>query len=196
MADIFDPANSVDKLFLFWLAYDKEAQLLEDWHLSTARIRRPIPNVPPRSTGNILYDSFLDTWGKDEFVNNLPMKDKSYFSALGTVSSLLRKECFDVLDKILEKKEDGNFKVPLKLKIDRSKADKMAQDKINDLLAAFGKPEIPSLKKIDETADNESKINPNDPYLKALLQMMHIETRCFEIQVHFLKKGEILSESA
>lgn len=193
----FDPANSfTDKLFLFWAAYEKEAPLLEEWHSSTARIRSPIPGGPPASTGNILYNSFLDTWGKDKFVNDLPLDEKSYFSALGTVSSRLRQDCFDVLDKILEKKVDGTFKVPLKLKIDKPTAEQMAQDKISKLLDAFNKFEIPSLQKIDEKARQESDTSPNDDYLKALLRMMLIETRCFEIQKHFLETGTILPEAA
>ena len=191
MAD-FNPENApTDKLFLFWLAYEKEAQLLEDWHLSTARIRRPIPNAPLRSTGNILYDAFLDTWGKDDFVNALPLDEKSYFSALGTVSSELRKGCFDVLNEILEVKPDGTFKVPLVLKIDEVAANKKAQDKIDQLLTAFREPEIPSLEEIDKVVKTISDRNPLDPYLKALLRMMVIETQCFTTQRDFLSSGRV-----
>ena len=100
------------------------------------------------------------------------------------------------MDKILEKKVDGTFKVPLKLKIDKPTAEQMAQDKISKLLDAFNKFEIPSLQKIDEKARQESDTSPNDDYLKALLRMMLIETRCFEIQKHFLETGTILPEAA
>ena len=80
--------------------------------------------------GNVLYDSFLDTWGEDEFENNLPLEQKTYFSALGVVSKGLRDQCTEVLDQVLEREEvgegapGGRYKVPLQLLIDQTNTQK------------------------------------------------------------------------
>ena len=100
---------------MFWESHQKEfTDLLEKWHIDTVRLRRPDPDpkVPPRTTGNVLYDLFLDTWGKDKFEDDkVPLDQKSYFAALGDVSIKVRAECLKVLMDILETK-DGDFRPP------------------------------------------------------------------------------------
>jgi hypothetical protein len=84
----------------------------------------------------------------------------------------------------------------LKPGVDPTEAERLAQDEIAKLLAAFNRVEIPSLKNIDNRVKEERDNSPNNRYLNALLRMMLIETRCFEIQKKFLEEGKILPESA
>jgi hypothetical protein len=191
------PTNSpLDRLFLFWHCYDEEDKLLQDWHDST--------HLVPKPTGNILFDSFLNTWGKGEWneVRNgrEQFEKRSYFQTLGVVSHFLIKRIREnVLNDVLV--PDGDkFKLPPELKpgVDQKAADRQAQTEIEELKRVFEECEIRSLKKLDKEAKEESHRGDcrDDAYLKALVRMMEIETRCFEIQKHFLAKGEILSESA
>jgi hypothetical protein len=105
----------------------------------------------------------------------------------------------NVLNRVLVPEGD-KFKLPPELKpgVERKDADRQAQTEIDALVAGFKECEIRSLKNLDKEAKEESdrKDCRDDVYLKALLRMMLIETRCFEIQKHFLEKGEILSETA
>jgi hypothetical protein len=195
----FDPVNShLDRLFLFWEAYDKEfTNLLKHWHDDTAQIRRPVGQV--RSTGNVLYDSFLDTWGEGEFENNLPLEQKTYFSALGVVSKGLRDQCTEVLDQVLQREAEGapggRYKVPLQLLIDRPTAESKAQDTIKDILKPFNLEHANLKDKIDPFVADAVKAS-NDLYLEALQRMMNIETKCFGIQKEFLESGNAPTESA
>ena len=95
--DHVDPENSVvDRLFLFWHSYDKEEKLLKDWHNYTAGVSKP--------TGNVLFNSFLNTWGKGDWNKvkspDVPFSDRTYFQALGVVSHQLRQE---IRDNVLER---------------------------------------------------------------------------------------------
>jgi hypothetical protein len=189
-----DPENHAwIRLALFWHAYAEEFKLLESWHISTERAQRP--------TGNILYDSFLDTWGKGKWNevedDSVPFEKRTYFQALGVVSHQLLKHLRNVLNTILV--SDGDkFKLPPELKpgIDPKDADKMAQGEIDKITTALDRCVIPGLEKADKEVKNVLDNCPKDPYLNALLRMMLIETKCFKIQRHFLEKGEILPESA
>jgi hypothetical protein len=198
---VLDPQNShIDRLYLFWRAYDEEAKLLADWHDSASRVRQP-PNLPPASTGNVLYDSFLDTWGKGEFENNSPLDQKSYFSVLGVVSKELRDQCTRVLDQILERvpggeaTPGGRYVLPLQLVINRSAADSKAQDTINDLLRPLSLEHAKLKDKIDPFVADAIRAS-NDLYLEALQRMMNIETKCFGIQKEFLESGKVPAASA
>jgi len=184
------------RLFLFWESYDKEfTNLLENWHNDTAQIRRP-DNGPARSTGNVLYDSFLDTWGKDKFEDNrVPLGQKSYFAALADVSIGVRAECHKVLKAILET-VDGHpdvFKDPPKLKIPEQQANELAQKELSKLFTQFSKELAALGTEIDPCVETATQ-RLNDHYLEALLRMMQIETRCFKVQAHFLDTGMVLTE--
>jgi hypothetical protein len=192
--DRVDPEHSEwVRLFLFWHAYDEEEKLLQDWHNSTAGVSKP--------TGNVLFDSFLNTWGKGNWGDvDTPANwsQRTYFQALGVVSHQLRQEIRDnVLDKILVPEGD-RFKLPPELKkgVDPKEAERLAHDEINRIKDAFEKCEIKGLEQADECASKTVKNCPNDIYLQALLRMMLIETGCFKIQKHFLEEGTILTESA
>ena len=93
---------------MFWEAYNKEfINLLKKWHNDTAQIRRPGPRRGAAaelvSSGNVLYNSFLDTWGKGNFQDpKVPLDKKSYFAALADASIEPRAKCFEVLKEILE----------------------------------------------------------------------------------------------
>jgi hypothetical protein len=197
-----DPVNSpLDRLFVFWEAYDKEyTNLLKHWHDDTAAIRRPVGQV--RSTGNVLYDSFLDTWAEGEFENNLPLEQKTYFSAIGVVSKGLRDQCTKVLDQVLkrvpggEATPGGRYVVPLQLVIDRSAAESKAQDTIKDILKPFSLEHANLKDKIDPFVADAVNAANQDPYLEALQRMMNIETKSFGIQKEFLESGNAPTESA
>ena len=197
MADLNPQKSHLDRLFLFWHAYDKEAfDLLQKWH------RDATDETAKGSSGNVLYDLFLDTWGNDAFENDLPLEQKSYFSVLGVVSKELRNQCTKVLDQVLQREKHGELKpggryaLPLQLLIDRSDAESKAEDTIRDILQPFSL-ELDNLKnKIDPfVADAVKTANP-DTYLEALQRMMNIETRCFDIQKKFLENGKVPTESA
>src|SRR5262245_45690757 len=105
-----DPQNSfMDRLYLFWQAYDEEAKLLEKWHDDPRDIKRAIDMSG--GSRNPLYVSFLDTWGKDKFESDGPLAQKSYFAVLGVVSRWLRDECLAVLNEVVDRDRDGTFKV-------------------------------------------------------------------------------------
>jgi hypothetical protein len=187
----FDPVNSpLDRLFLFWNSYVEEEKLLKDWHESTARV--------PQPTFNILFDSFLDSWGKgswDDVRNDMPFDKRSYFQALGVVSHQLIEQ---IRANVL-----GGFLVGDVLRRDlseddRKDGDRRAQDEIEKILAGFNECVIPSLKNLDKEVEEERDRDNcrGDVYLDALVRMMLIETRCFEIQKHFLATGKVLSEAA
>lgn len=188
----FDPTRyALGRLYYFWNAYDREAAFLESWHISTASVGR--------TTGNILFDSFLDTWGKGnwrEVENPGPIKDKSYFQALGVVSHDLRQKIRTrVLDRYLVS-VGYELKPQLKNEADQPEAEGRANGEINEILAAFDKCEIVSLEKLDKATKDELDKCPEDVYLKSLLRMMQIETRCFRIQRQFLVHGTVPDESA
>jgi hypothetical protein len=192
--DHVNPENSVvDRLFLFWHAYDEEEQLLQDWHNSTAGVSKP--------TGSVLFDSFLNTWGKGNWRDvNTPAKwsQRTYFQALGVVSHQLRQQIRDnVLDKILVPEGD-RFKLPPELKkgVDPKEAERLAHDEIDKIKDAFEKCEMQGLEQVDACAKKALENCQNDVYLQALLRMMLIETGCFKIQKHFLEDGTILTEPA
>ena len=178
------------RFFLFWESYEKEfTNLLMDWHNDTAGIRTPGPG-PARSTGNVLYDSFLDTWGKGNFVDSTGLDQKSYFAALAVPSISVRDECLEVLKRIL-KTENGQITNPPQ-PIDEEKANDAAQKELETLSMEFGEV-LEALKdKIDPCVENAFKESNGNDYLEALLRMMRIETRCFEVQKHFLDTGKVL----
>jgi hypothetical protein len=183
-----DPKKSdLAKLFLFWHAYDEEAKLLQEWHEDTA--------TAPKPTGNVLFDSFLVTWG-DRPWNTNPSPKNTYFQALGVVSAHLRQKIRDsVLDEFLVPEGTG-FKLPPTLKDPkkRDQAERRAKDEIAILLDAFNDPEIPGLEKVDKEAEKVRDTSKKNFYLSALVRMMNIETGCFKIQKRFLEKGEVLAE--
>jgi hypothetical protein len=202
MADPLDPQNSfMDRLYLFWQAYDQEANLLEKWHDDPVQIKMAID----MSGGfrNPLYGSFLNTWGKGEFESDsVPLDQKSYFAALGFVSRWLRDECLAVLNEVLDRDRDGTFMVDhqtgkpqLRAGISKKDAEDKAKKKKEELLEIFGRERGVLANKIDPVVDKEAKPAtppPDDsPYLKALARMMHIETECFTFQRNFLEKGTI-----
>jgi hypothetical protein len=186
-----DRASDLNKLFLFWHAYDEEEELLREWHESTAH----------GSTNNELLDSFLDTWGEGAWKDvetPAPWPRRTYFQALGVVSHQLRKNIRDnVLNEVLEPEGD-KFKLPPTLKegVDPKYAESLAQNEIGKILNAFNKCEILSLAQIDAYVHQTLNNNcPQDVYLNALLRMTCIETGCFEVQKHFLETGHVISES-
>jgi len=189
-SDPFDPRKTaLGKLFWFWNAYDEEETLLEAWHNDTALVRQP--------SGNVLFDSFLDTWGKGKWdqvrkPGRVPWSKMTYFQTLGVVSHRLRERCRKVLDKFLVRRSRG-FQIPPQLKpgVNPADAEREAGTEVKQLLAAFNDPEIPSLKEIDEKVKKilAGRRARNNLYLNALLKMMLIETDCFRIQKRFLQKG-------
>jgi hypothetical protein len=187
-----DPVNVTwHRLFLFWESYEKEfINFLMDWHNDTAGKRTPGPG-PARSTGNVLFDSFLDTWGMGDFVDHeVPLEKKSYFAALGVPSIAVRDECLKVLKRIL-KTQEGEITNPPE-PIDEGEANDAAQKELETLSKEFGDV-IKTLKtKIDPCVEKAYKESNGDDYLEALLRMMRIETRCFEVQKHFLDTGKVL----
>ena len=196
MADLNPQKSQVDRLFLFWQAYDREANdLLRRWHNDAAQRK-------PGGSGNVLYESFLDTWGNDDFQNNLPLEQKSYFSVLGVVSKELRDQCTVVLDQVLEREKfgegtpGGRYKIPLQLLLDRSDADTKAGNTIGDILKAFNLEHTNLKNKIDPFVADAVKAANQDLYLEALQRMMNIETKCFGIQKEFLESGNVPTESA
>jgi len=187
-SDPFDPKKyALGKLFKFWEAYDREAKLLESWHISTASVQKP--------TGNRLYDSFLDTWGKGRWSDvrkpgRVPWSKRTYFQTLGVVSHRLRERCLKVLDQFLVR-QGGELKPQLKPGVDPADAEREAKIEVKRLLADFNDPEIPSLKEIDEKVKKilAGRRARTDIYLHALLRMMLIEMDCFRTQKRWLQKG-------
>ena len=55
-----------------------------------------LPLTVPQPTNNILFDSFLDSWGKGRWEevedDDVPFEKRSYFQALGVVSHQLIKQ--------------------------------------------------------------------------------------------------------
>lgn len=203
MADQLNPQISfMDRLYLFWQAYDEEAKLLEKWHRDPLLINENFDKTG--GSPNPLYVSFLNTWGKDEFENNLvPLEQKSYFAALGVVSRWLRDECLAVLNEVLDRDDVGAFKVDpktgkpqLRAGISEKDAEDKAEKKIMDeLLKIFFRERDVLANKIDPVVEKEAEPAtppPDDsPYLKTLARMMHIETECFTSQRNFLENGTI-----
>jgi hypothetical protein len=188
-----DPEGTAwHKLFLFWEAYDKEfTKLLMKWHNDAAQVRTPGPKEPPRTTGNVLYDSFLDTWGKGDFEDGkVDLNKKSYFAALAVASVEPKAECLNALRKIL-KTNNGGFEKPLQLKVSPQEANVEAQKALDTLKVRFHRDANDLDRKIDPKL-REAIGNSPDIYLKALLRMMDIETKCFKVQDHFLQTGQIL----
>ena len=99
----------MDRLYLFWQAYDEEAKLLEKWHHDPILIKQNIDKTG--GSRNLLYVSFLDTWGKDKFENDLSVRPEKLLLALGVVSRWLRDECLAVLNEVLDRDKVGAFKV-------------------------------------------------------------------------------------
>lgn len=193
-----DPVNTPwHRLFLFWEAYDKEfIDFLKKWHNDTAQQRRPGPQADEPgptliSTGNVLFDSFLDTWGEGKFDDpQVPLEKKSYFAALGVASIEPRKKCLQVLKDILETDRNGDLKEPLKLKVSPEQANAKAQEALAQLEQRFS-IELGALKdKVDPRLREAIGKSP-DTYLQALLRMMEIETGCFQVQKDFLKSGKV-----
>jgi len=179
------------RFFLFWESYEKEfTDLLMDWHNDTAGKRTPGPG-PVRSTGNILYDSFLDTWGKGNFVDReVGLDQKSYFAALAVPSIPIRTEGLKFLKTILKTENDQITNPPQA--IDEGKADDAAQKQLETLSMEFGEV-LEALKtKVDPCVEKAFRESNGNDYLEALLRMMRIETRCFEVQKHFLDTGKVL----
>ena len=136
-----DPASSpLYRLFLFWHSYVEEEKLLQDWHEFTAKV--------PQPTNNILFDSFLDSWGKgrwEEVRNDVPFEKRSYFQALGVVSNQLIKQLrANVLDDFLV--PGGDTLRPDLSEVDRKDGDRRAQVEIEKILASFNRCVIPSLR--------------------------------------------------
>ena len=146
-------------------------------------------------------NSFLDTWGNDDFQNNLPLEQKSYFSVLGVVSKELRDQCTVVLDQVLEREKfgegtpGGRYKIPLQLLLDRSDADTKAGNTIGDILKAFNLEHTNLKNKIDPFVADAVKAANQDLYLEALKRLMDIERNCFTIQSNFLKTGKVPPQS-
>lgn len=190
-----DPVNTPwHRLFLFWEAYNKEfINLLKKWHNDTAQIRRPGPGEEPGelvSSGNVLFDSFLDTWGEGNFQDpKVPLDKKSYFAALADASIEPRAKCFEVLQDILETTKD-DFKQPLKLKVSPQEANAKAQEALDRLEKRFSNEFGALHDKVDPKL-KEAIGDSSDTYLKALLRMMDIETECFKVQRDFLKTGKV-----
>jgi hypothetical protein len=192
-----DPVNTPwHRLFLFWEAYNKEfINLLNKWHDDTAQIRRPGPG-PLVSSGNVLYDSFLDTWGGGNFEDpNVPLDKKSYFAALAIASIEPRAKCFEVLKDILEttqpdRKEPPLINEPLKLKVSQQEANAKAQEALDQLEKRFSN-EFDFLHDDVDPKLREAIGESRDTYLKALIRMMDIETECFKVQRDFLKTGTV-----
>jgi hypothetical protein len=193
-----DPVRTAwHKLFLFWEAYDKEfTKLLMKWHNDAAQVRTPGTSTSPRTTGNVLYDSFLDTWGKGNFEDGkVDLDKKSYFAALAVASVEPKDECLNALCKILKtKKENGRFvgfEKPLQLTVSPEEANTEAKKALDKLTVRFSRDAHDLDEKIDPKLREAIGQSP-DTYLKALLRMMDIETKCFKVQEHFLNTGEIL----
>jgi hypothetical protein len=186
-----DPVNKEwHRLFQFWESYDKEYnRLLETWHNETAEVRRPDPSGGYVSTGNVLYDSFLDTWGKDNFVDPKGLNAKSYFAALATASINPRDRCLETLKTILKTDANGNFTRPPEPKNTEEEANAVADGILKSLAKQYWE-EFQILKKCDDKV-KEIIGSTNDSYLEALIRMMDIETRCFERQAHFLDTGKL-----
>jgi hypothetical protein len=187
-----DPVNMPwHRLFLFWEAYNKEfMNLLNKWHDDTAQLRTPGPG-PVVSSGNVLYDSFLDTWGKGNFEDpNVPLGEKSYFAAVAVASIEPRAKCLAVLKDILETNDNGDFQQPLKLKVSPQVANDKAQEALNELENRFSN-EFDALNDKVDPKLREAIGASSDTYLKALRRMMDIETGCFKVQRDFLKTGRV-----
>ena len=178
------------RLYLFWEAYDKEfKKLLMKWHNDAAQVRTPGTSTP-RTTGNVLYDSFLDTWGRGNFVDdNVPLDKKSYFAALAVASIDPRAECFDTLRTIL-KTNNGAFEQPLQLTVSPEKANAEAQRALDQLFKRFDNDHSALECRIDPKLREAIGQSP-DIYLKALIRMMDIETGCFKVQRDFLQSGKV-----
>ena len=193
-----DPVNTPwHRLFLFWEAYNKEfMNLLNKWHDDTAQIRRPGPGPgmgpgPAVSSGNVLYDSFLDTWGEGNFEDpNVPLDKKSYFAALAVASIEPRAKCLKALKDILETNANGDLKQPLKLKVSPQVANDKAQEALDQLETRFSNEFDALHDKVDPKL-REAIGESRDTYFKALLRMMDIETECFKVQRDFLKTGKV-----
>jgi len=193
MADQLDPQNShVDRLYLFWKAYEEEAiSLLEKWHDDPKRIKAA--NDSAGGSGNPLYDSFLDTWGKGAFqTESVPLEKKSYFAALGDVSRWLRDSCLEVLATDPKKPKLAVVDASGKPMLALNKSDKDARDKVADLIKVF-EGELDGLDKVDTTMEGVAR--GGDRYLRALLRMMLIETDCFKTQKYFLENGRVPPDS-
>jgi hypothetical protein len=189
-----DPVGTAwHKLFLFWEAYDDEFTiLLTAWHDDAAQRRA---GTPPRSSGNVLYDSFLDTWGKGNFVDpNVPLDKKSYFAALAVASMEPKAICLGALEGILKtKREDGcfaGFEDPLQLTVSPEKANEKAKEALATLVERFSNEFNALDQKVDPKL-REAIGQSSDTYLKALIRMMDIETECFKVQRDFLVTGKV-----
>jgi hypothetical protein len=204
MADQLDPQISfVDRLYLFWQAYDEEAKLLEKWHDDPVRDLKVMNMGGGSRNPNPLYVSFLNTWGEGEFESDSPLEQKSYFAVLGVVSRWLKNECLTVLNDVLDRDKDGDFKLDpetgkpqLRAGISQQSAEDKAKKKIMDeLLQIFVRERDLLANKIDPVVEKEAGVasppRNDSPYFKALARMMHIETECFTTQRNFLEKGTI-----
>ena len=180
------------RLFLFWEAYNKEfINLLKKWHNDTAQIRMPGPRRGPISTKNVLYDSFLDTWGMGNFEDDrVELGQKSYFAALAAASIEPRAECLEVLREILETGPDGDPKEPPRLRVPPEEANAKAKEALADLEKRFSNEFDTLHNKVDPKL-RELIGGSGDTYLKALLRMMEIETECFKVQRDFLETGTV-----
>jgi hypothetical protein len=182
---------------LFWEAYDDEfITLLKKWHNDTAQLRRPGP--PPGdetgpgliSTGNVLYDSFLDTWGAGNFNDpQVPLDKKSYFAALAVASVEPRTKCLELLKDILET-DGARLRQPPTLKVSQNEANAKAQAALDHLEQRFSN-EFDALHDRVDPKLREAIGESSDTYLKALRRMMDIETECFKVQRDFLKTGKV-----
>jgi len=181
---------------MFWESYDMEFnKLLKDWHDSTAQPRRPGPDGKPRSTGNQLYDSFLDTWGKGNFVDpKVDLSKLSYFAALATASFGPLEECLETLKKMLKTDANGKFTEPPTLKpgVTEDQANDMADRTLESLKKQYHE-EADVLEKADCAVKSVivGSRDPKNPYLQALIRMMDIETNCFKRQAYFLDYGKL-----
>jgi len=182
-----DPENKPwHRLFIFWEAYAKEfTNLLKPWHNSAAQ--------PQRNPHNEFYNSFLDTWGKGNFVDaSVELKDKSYFAALATASFGPLNQCLATLKKMLKTDSNGNFIEPPTLTINEDEANKMANTVLTALAMQYHE-EADVLKKVDGAVKSVigGSRDPKNPYLQALIRMMDIETNCFRRQAYFLDHGKL-----
>ncbi len=200
-----DPVNIPwHRLFLFWEAYNNEyINLLKKWHNDTAQLRRPPGELGSVPTGNLLYDSFLDTWGKGQTSKTTTWSwvRRVTLRRLATASVKPRAACLDVLQQILEIAKDGDgnpmlidgvpmFIDPPQLKVSEQEANDKANEALQKLRIRFT-TEFNTLQNKVDTNMRELIGGSDDTYLQALLRMMDIETECFKVQKNFLETGTV-----
>ena len=172
-----------DRLYLFWKAYNSEAELLQKWFDDA--------NKTLEENGSLsdLYTSFLHTWGGDSFDPVGPLNKKSWFAALHVASVGVCNKCLEVLKS--NAKREAVVDVQGEPLFATGKEEQDAITMIEELKTSYY-VEKNQLHELDNFAEHLAKVEGEaNSYLHVLDRLCKIETNCFDIQYEFLKSGVV-----